>query len=63
MPKAVYHAYGYVKKAAAIVNAEAGQLEKDKAGLIIKIVLPVFVSAVSYTLFNMSKLIYRIQKY
>ena len=22
MPKAVYHAYGYVKKAAAIVNAE-----------------------------------------
>src|SRR5215469_9763998 len=24
MPKAVYHAYGYVKKAAAIVNAAAG---------------------------------------
>src|SRR5712672_63618 len=26
MPKEVYHAYGYVKKAAAIVNTEAGQL-------------------------------------
>ena len=26
MPKAVYHAYGYVKKAAATVNAEAGQV-------------------------------------
>ena len=37
MPKAVYHAYGYVKKAAATVNAEAGNLEKDKAGLIINV--------------------------
>lgn len=37
MPKAVYHAYGYVKKAAAIVNAEAGKLEKDRADLIIKV--------------------------
>jgi fumarate hydratase class II len=35
MPKAVYHAYGYVKKAAAIVNAESGRLSKDKADLII----------------------------
>ena len=35
MPKAVYHAYGYVKKAAAIVNAEFGKLSKDKADLII----------------------------
>lgn len=34
MPKAVYHAYGYVKKAAAIVNAEAGKLSRDKADLI-----------------------------
>ncbi len=34
MPKAVYHAYGYVKKAAAIVNAEAGKLPKDKADVI-----------------------------
>ncbi len=34
MPKAVYHAYGYVKKAAAIVNAEAGKLPKEKADLI-----------------------------
>jgi fumarate hydratase class II len=24
MPKAVYHAYGYVKKAAALINADAG---------------------------------------
>src|SRR5262249_50107605 len=34
MPKAVYHAYGYVKKAAARVNAAAGKLPKDKADLI-----------------------------
>jgi len=37
MPKAVYHAYGYVKKAAAIVNAEAGKLSRDKANLICKV--------------------------
>ena len=37
MPKAVYHAYGYVKKAAAIVNAEAGKLSRDKADLISKV--------------------------
>ena len=37
MPKAVYHAYGYVKKAAAIVNAGAGKLPKDKADLISKV--------------------------
>ena len=37
MPKAVYHAYGYVKKAAAMVNAEAGKLSKDKADLISKV--------------------------
>src|SRR5260221_4346704 len=34
MPKAVYHAYGYVKKAAALVNAEAGKLSQEKANLI-----------------------------
>src|SRR5262252_7130648 len=27
MPKAVYHAYGYVKKAAALVNTAAGRLD------------------------------------
>jgi fumarate hydratase class II len=27
MPKAVYHAYGYVKKAAALVNLKAGRLD------------------------------------
>lgn len=37
MPKAVYHAYGYVKKAAAIVNAEEGKLPRDKADLISKV--------------------------
>ncbi len=35
MPKSVYHAYGYVKKAAAIVNRKAGKLSADKAKLII----------------------------
>jgi fumarate hydratase class II len=31
MPKRVYHAYGYVKKAAALVNAAAGRLPEWKA--------------------------------
>jgi fumarate hydratase class II len=34
MPKAVYHAYGYIKKAAAAVNGKAGRLPAWKAGLI-----------------------------
>ena len=37
MPKAVYRAYGYVKKAAAIVNAEEGLLPQWKADLISKV--------------------------
>jgi fumarate hydratase class II len=37
MPKMVYHAYGYVKKAAAIINAEGGRLPNDKAELIINV--------------------------
>src|SRR5437588_7254309 len=37
MPKAVYHAYGYVKKAVAIVNAEVGKLSREKANLICKV--------------------------
>src|SRR5712671_3380175 len=36
MPKAVYHSYGYVKKAAALVNAAAGRLEKWRAEAIIR---------------------------
>ena len=31
MPKQVYHAYGYVKKAAALVNAAAGRLDQHVA--------------------------------
>src|SRR5215468_10280720 len=31
MPKRLYHAYGYVKKAAALVNAAAGRLPQWKA--------------------------------
>jgi fumarate hydratase, class II len=34
MPKGVYHAYGYVKKAAALVNAAAGRLPRWKADAI-----------------------------
>jgi fumarate hydratase class II len=34
MPKEVYHAYGYVKKAAAIVNTRAGRMPKWKGRLI-----------------------------
>ncbi|MFC5825327.1 class II fumarate hydratase [Nonomuraea insulae] len=37
MPKAVYHAYGYIKKAAAIVNARAGRLPQWKADLISRV--------------------------
>ena len=33
MPHEVYHAYGYVKKAAAIVNGQAGRLPQWKADL------------------------------
>ena len=36
MPKRVYHAYGYVKKAAALLNAAAGRIEQDKADAIVK---------------------------
>ena len=36
MPIEVYHAYGYVKKAAAIVNESLGKLAKDKADLIVR---------------------------
>ena len=37
MPKEVYHAYGYIKKAAAIVNASVGLLPKWKADLITRV--------------------------
>jgi fumarate hydratase class II len=37
MPKAVYHAYGYVKKAAALVNKEEGLLPAWKADLIARV--------------------------
>ncbi len=36
MPKAVYHAYGYVKKACALVNAEAGRLPNWKRDAIVR---------------------------
>lgn len=37
MPKEVYHAYGHVKKAAAIVNGRAGRLPAWKADLIARV--------------------------
>jgi len=36
MPNRVYHAYGYVKKAAALVNAAAGRLPRWKADAIVR---------------------------
>jgi fumarate hydratase, class II len=36
MPKRVYHAYGYVKKAAALVNAAAGRLPQWKVDAIVR---------------------------
>jgi len=35
MPKQVYHAYGYVKKAAALINAAAGRMPQWKADAIV----------------------------
>lgn len=37
MPKAVYHAYGYVKKAASIVNGREARLPRWKADLIARV--------------------------
>jgi fumarate hydratase class II len=37
MPKSVYHAYGYVKKAAALVNGREGRLPGWKADLIARV--------------------------
>lgn len=37
MPKAVYHAYGYIKKAAAIVNQQVGKLPAQKSQLIVQV--------------------------
>ena len=37
MPIALYHAYGYIKKAAAIINARAGKMPQWKADLIVKV--------------------------
>ena len=37
MPVEVYHAYGYVKKAATVVNARAGRLPSWKADLITRV--------------------------
>ncbi|MFI7231083.1 class II fumarate hydratase [Nonomuraea angiospora] len=37
MPKAVYHAYGYIKKAAAIVNAHAGRIPRWLADVIVQV--------------------------
>src|SRR6202789_4704395 len=36
MPKRVYHAYGFVKKAAALINSAAGRLARWKADAIVR---------------------------
>jgi len=36
MPTAVCHAFGYIKKAAALINADAGRLPREKAELIVR---------------------------
>jgi fumarate hydratase, class II len=45
MPKAVYHAYGYVKKAAALVNGRDGRLPEWKADLIAQVADEVIAGA------------------
>src|SRR5437879_6310859 len=37
MPKQVYHAFGYIKKAAALVNVAAGRLEQRLADAIVRV--------------------------
>jgi len=37
LPAGVYHAYGYVKKAAALVNQRAGRLSAEKADVIVAV--------------------------
>ncbi len=37
MPKEIYHAYGYVKKAAALVNTAAGKIPQWKVELIARV--------------------------
>jgi fumarate hydratase, class II len=37
MPRTITRVYGYIKKAAAIVNLAEGRIWKDKADLIIKV--------------------------
>jgi fumarate hydratase, class II len=37
MPKPIDHAYGYIKKAAAIVNLAEGRISRDRADLIINV--------------------------
>jgi fumarate hydratase, class II len=44
MPKEVYHAYGYVKKAAALANASTGHLPRWKADLIARVADEVIAS-------------------
>ena len=44
MPKEVYHAYGYVKKAGALVNASTGRLPRWKADLIARVADEVIAS-------------------
>ena len=44
MPKEVYHAYGYVKKAAALVNASTEHLPRWKADLIARVADEVIAS-------------------
>ena len=45
MPKAVYHAYGYVKKAAALVNGRDGRLSQWKADVIARVADEVIAGA------------------
>ncbi len=48
MPKAVYHAYGYVKKAAALVNAAAGRLPQWKADAIARAADEAIAAAIAH---------------
>src|ERR1700730_14643659 len=45
MPKEVYHAYGYVKKAAALVNTRAGRMPGAKGRLIQRVCAEVISGA------------------
>lgn len=54
MPKQIYHAYGYVKKAAALVNAAAGRLPEWKKQAIVRAAEEAIAGSLTSTFLSLS---------